>query len=147
MKFPLNELNHNNINKDISKENIIINDINYNYNDLIDFFTNNKNKLNYDIVKHLLNKIGNFIMNEEELFNSENSIQSFKLLESIQKALILNKLELENLNKTKYVENILQFKENILKKIKNREINFEANKKVFLNANVREIFKEKLSIL
>ena len=147
LKFPLNELNHNNINKDISKENIIINDINYNYNDLIDFFTNNKNKLNYDIVKHLLNKIGNFIMNEEELFNSENDIQSFKLLESIQKALILNKLELENLNKTKYVENILQFKENILKKIKNREINFEAIKKVLLNANVREIFKEKLSIL
>ena len=147
MKFPLNELNHNNINKDISKENIIINDINYNYNDLIDFFTNNKNKLNYDIVKHLLNKIGNFIMNEEELFNSENDIQSFKLLESIQKALILNKLELENLNKTKYVENILQFKENILKKIKNREINFEAIKKVFLPFNVRKIFKEKLSIL
>ena len=147
LKFPLNELNHNNINKDISKENIIINDINYNYNDLIDFFTNNKNKLNYDIVKHLLNKIGNFIMNEEELFNSENDIQSFKLLESIQKALILNKLELENLNKTKYVENILQFKENILKKIKNREINFEAIKKVFLPFNVRKIFKEKLSIL
>ena len=146
LKFPLNELNHNNINKDISKENIIINDINYNYNDLIDFFTNNKNKLNYDIVKPLLNKIGNFIMNEEELFNSENDIQSFKLLESIQKALILNKLELENLNKTKYVENILQFKENILKKIKNREINFEAIKKVFL-ANGRKIFKEKLSIL
>ena len=146
LKFPLNELNHNNINKDISKENIIINDINYNYNDLIDFFTNNKNKLNYDIVKPLLNKIGNFIMNEEELFNSENNIQSFKLLESIQKALILNKLELENLNKTKYVENILQFKENILKKIKNREINFEAIKKVFL-ANGRKIFKEKLSIL
>ena len=86
-------------------------------------------------------------MNEEELFNSENDIQSFKLLESIQKALILNKLKLENLNKTKYVENILQFKENILKKIKNREINFEAIKKVFLNVNVREIFKEKLSIL
>ena len=147
LKFPLNELNHNNINKDISKENIIINDINYNYNDLIDFFTNNKNKLNYDIVKPLLNKIGNFIMNEEELFNSENDIQSFKLLESIQKALILNKLELENLNKTKYVENILQFKENILKKIKNREINFEAIKKVFLPVSVREIFKEKLSIL
>ena len=147
LKFPLNELNHNNINKDISKENIIINDINYNYNDLIDFFTNNKNKLNYDIVKHLLNKIGNFIMNEEELFNSENDIQSFKLLDSIQKALILNKLELENLNKTKYVENILQFKENILKKIKNREINFEAIKKVFLPFNVRKIFKEKLSIL
>ena len=146
LKFPLNELNHNNINKDISKENIIINDINYNYNDLIDFFTNNKNKLNYDIVKPILNKIGNFIMNEEELFNSENDIQSFKLLESIQKALILNKLELENLNKTKYVENLLQFKENILKKIKNREINFEAIKKVFL-ANGRKIFKEKLSIL
>ena len=86
-------------------------------------------------------------MNEEELFNSENDIQSFKLLESIQKALILNKLELENLNKTKYVENILQFKENILKKIKNREINFEAIKKVFLPVSVREIFKEKLSIL
>ena len=98
LKFPLNELNHNNINKDISKENIIVNDINYNYNDLIDFFTNNKNKLNYDIVKHLLNKIGNFIMNEEELFNSENDIQSFKLLESIQKALILNNLELKNFN-------------------------------------------------
>ena len=54
---------------------------------------------------------------------------------------------MENLNKTKYVENILQFKENILKKIKNREINFEAIKKVFLSVNVRKIFKEKLSIL
>ena len=45
-----------------------------------------------------MNKIGNFIMNEEELFNSENNIQSFKLLESIQKALILNNLELKNFN-------------------------------------------------
>ena len=155
LKFPLNELNHNkiyNIISIIDNENNKISaknhkNINYKYNALIDFFTETENKLNYDIVKPLLNKIGNFIMNEEELFNSDNSIQSFKLLDSIQKALILNKLELENLNKTKYVANILQFKENFLKKIKNREINFEANKKVFLNANVREIFKEKLSIL
>ena len=149
------KLNHNkiyNIISIIDNENNKISaknhkNINYKYNALIDFFTETENKLNYDIVKHLLNKIGNFIMNEEELFNSENDIQSFKLLESIQKALILNKLELENLNKTKYVENILQFKENILKKIKNREINFEAIKKVFLPFNVRKIFKEKLSIL
>ena len=155
LKFPLNELNHNKIYNIIS---IIDNEnnkssaknhknINYKYNALIDFFTETENKLNYDIVKHLLNKIGNFIMNEEELFNSENSIQSFKLLDSIQKALILNKLELENLNKTKYVANILQFKENFLKKIKKKEINYDSIKHIMFNPKVREIFKEKLSIL
>ena len=57
-------------------------------------------------------------MNEEELFNPENDIQSFRLLEAIQKALIKNKLDLEELNKTKYIMNILQFRENIQKKIK-----------------------------
>ena len=46
-------------------------------------------------------------MNEEELFNPENDIQSFRLLEAIQKALIKNKLDLEELNKTKYIMNIL----------------------------------------
>jgi len=161
LKFPLNELNQNKINKINSiiennndnvknnneKTDLIIKEKNYKYNDLIDFFTNTNEKLDYDRIKILFNKIENFIMNEEELFNPENDIQSFRLLEAIQKALIKNKLDLEELNKTKYIMNILQFKENIQKKIKEGEINFNSFKIINILAKNREIFKEKLRIL
>ena len=46
-------------------------------------------------------------MNEEEIFYSEKNVQSFKLLEVIQKNLLLNKLDLEKLSKTKYIMKIL----------------------------------------
>ena len=85
-------------------------------------------------------------MNEEELFNSEKNVQSFKLLEVIQKNLLLNKLDLEKLNKTKYIMNILKFKEIILKNI-NEGDNFNSYKEIHLNFEKREIFKEKLRIL
>ena len=175
LKFPLNELNQNKIYKIISiiknkddkakncnfliiknnnsknyineKTSLIIKDKKYKYNVLIDFFTNTKEKLDYNKIKLLFNKIGNFIMNEEELFNSEKDIQSFKLLEAIQKTLLLNKLELEKLCKTKYILNILKFKENVLKKIDEGEINCNSYIELFFNFKNRDIFKEKLRII
>ena len=175
LKFPLNELNQNKIYKIISiiknkddkvknnnflviknnnsknyineKTSLIIKDKKYKYNVLFDFFTNTNEKLDYNKIKLLFNNIGDFIMNEEELFNSENNIQSFKLLEVIQKILLLNKLELEKFYKTKYILNILKFKENILKKIDEGEINCNSYIEIFLTFEKIKIFNEKLKIL
>ena len=139
---------NNNLKKDINeKTEVIIKDIKFKYNALIDFFSNIKDQLDYNKIKFLFNKIGNFIMNEEELFNSEKNVQSFMLLEVIQKNLLLNKLDLEKLNKTKYIMNILKFKEIILKIINEGEINFNSYKEIYLNFEKREIFKEKLRII
>ena len=63
------------------------------------------------------------------------------------KNLLLNKLDLEKLNKTKYIMNILKFKEIILKIINEGEINFNSYIEIYLNFEKREIFKEKLRII
>ena len=130
--------------KDISKEVI---------NQVIDFLTKNKECLNakgilfifekinsQEIIESLLNKIERFSIKEEELFNSEENIESFQLLDGIQKGGLLEKL-----NKSKYLMNALKTKDKIFSQIKKGEVKYNSLLKIWLPKN-RTIFKEKLRI-
>ena len=136
--------------KDISQEVI---------NQVTDFLTRNKERLNaksllfilekinsQKIIESLLNKIESFSIKEEELYNPEENIESFQLLDGIQKGGLLEKLQFEDLNKTKYLMNAIKIKDKILSQIKKGEVNYNSLIKIWLPKN-RAIFKEKLRIL
>ena len=127
---------------------------------LTGYLTKNKERLNaksilflleklnsIKVIESLLDKIDSFVIKEEELFSEEKDIESFQLLEGIQKGELFNKLTMADLNKTKYLMNIFQMQENILKKIKSSEINYNTYKNIFLSKEKKEIFKNKLKIL
>lgn len=100
-------------------------------------------------MKLLLNKLEGFEIKEEELFNPEKDIKSFKLLEFIQKSIICNKFKFEDFSKTKYIKTIFQIKDNMLKKISKGEINYNSFKNIIIafGSEKRNIFKEKLRLL
>ena len=127
---------------------------------ITNFFTKNKQLLNAEnilfllqkiksqkIIGSLFNKIDSFVIKEEELFSAEKEIESFKLLEGIQKGGLFDKIQFEDFNKTKYLMNALQTKENVFNKIKTGDINFNLIKQIYPNEAKRNIFKEKLTIL
>ena len=128
-------------------------------NGVTDYLTKNKERLNAKsiifllktinstrIIESLLNKIESFSIKEEELFDDRKveEIESFLLLEGIQKEKLFEKLQFEDLNKTKYLMNAIQMKENILQKIKKGEINYNVYIKLLRK---KEIFIQKLTIL
>ena len=127
---------------------------------ITNFFTKNKQLLNAEnilfllqkiksqkIIGSLFNKIDSFVIKEEELFSAEKEIESFKLLEGIQKGGLFDKIQFEDFNKTKYLMNALQTKENVFNKIKTGDINYNLIKQIYPNEAKRNIFKEKLTIL
>ena len=127
---------------------------------ITDFLTRNKDLLNAEniifllqkissqkIIESLFNKIESFAIKEEELFNPEKDIESFKLLGGMQEKKLFNKIPFEDFNKTKYLMNALQTKENIFNRIKTGDINFNIIKIIFLDKEKKEIFKEKLKIM
>jgi hypothetical protein len=126
-------------------------------NCVTDFLTKNKERLNAKsilfllekinspkILASLLNKIESFSIKEEELFNPEKDIESFQLLDGIQKGGFFEKFE--DLKDTKYLMNALKNRDIILSKIKKGEINYNAFIKIYIPKN-REIFKDKLRII
>ena len=136
--------------KDISQDAI---------NTVTDFLTKNKDRLNaksilfilekinsQKIIESLLNKIESFSIKEKELFNPEKDIESFQLLDGIQKGGLLDKLQFEDLNKTKYLMNALKTKDIILDKIKKGEVYYNSIIKIWLPKN-RDVFQNKLRIL
>ena len=125
---------------------------------IIDFFTSNKELLNADNIlfllgkinsqkniESLLNKIESLVVKEEELFNEENEIDSFKLLESLEKGGFL--IKFRDLHKTKYLMNIFKLQKNIVEKIKKDEINYDKFKDIYFNPSKRKIFNKKVAIL
>ena len=135
--------------KDISQDAI---------NTVTDFLTKNKDRLNaksilfilekinsQKIIESLLNKIESFSIKEKELFDPEKDIESFQLLDGIQKGGLLDKLQFEDLNKTKYLMNALKTKDIILDKIKKGEVYYNSLLKIWIPKN-RDVFKNKLRI-
>ena len=97
----------------------------------------------HQFIDFLLDKKENFIIKEEELFNTEKNIQSFNLLEAIQKY----KLDNDDKIKEKFFKHILHIKDNIFDKIKKAEINFNSYKEIYSSQDKINVFKEKLRIL
>jgi len=123
-----------------------------------DFLTKNKERLNaksilfllekinsVQIIESLLNKIESFTIKEAELFSLEKDIESFQLLEGIQKGKMFNKFA--DFNKTKYLMNAFENQTTIFKKIKDGEISYEAWRQIFPSKEKREVFFNKLKIL
>ena len=119
---------------------------------------NNKSNLNADaiifilekinnqkIIKSLLNKLENFVIKEEEIFNQDNQFESFKLLDGIQQKNLLNKWE--EIKYTKYLIKTFEIGETILSKIKAGEIKYNSFIKAWEKLETRPIFLNKIKIL
>ena len=135
--------------KDISNK--VIDDVTY-------YLTKNKERLNAKSIlfllekihsvqsfESLLNKIESFTIIEEELFSPKKDIESFQILEGIQKLGLFNKFA--DFNKTKYLMNTIKNQENIFKRIKDGEISYQAWRQIFTSKEKREVFFSKLNIL
>ena len=126
-------------------------------NTITDFLTKNNDQLNAKgilsildinsskIIESLLNKIQNLTIKEEELFSPEKEVESFILLEGIQKIGLFKKFDF--LSKPKYLIDILQEQHKISEKIEKGEINYDIFRKLYIKKEIREIFKNKLGIL
>ena len=128
---------------------------------IIDFWAKNSRSLNIEklllliknikckkVIISLLNKIENFAVKQEELFNQEKNNESFVLLDEINKCGLFEKLKNDDdFRKTKYLIKIFRVRENILKIIKNGEIYYNTFKAIYSSIEKRYIFKEKLKIL
>jgi hypothetical protein len=125
-------------------------------NCIINYFINDKNVLKYQKIidlfkiapslnffKSIFNKIDKFVIKEEELFNEKDDIDSFKLLDWIQKEKILDKYK--ELKETIYFENIYKVQTKIIEHIKTGNIKYN-NISAWYIKNLK-IFKEKLNII
>ena len=135
--------------KDISKNAINI---------ITNYFTKNKDKLNgesilfllkkfnsQNFLKSILNKINACVIKEEQLFSQEKEIDSFKLLEGIEKEELLKKFP--ELYETTYLANTINLSGQILNKIKKGEIKYKSVFSMWLEKEKKEIIKERLNIL
>ena len=128
-------------------------------NCITDILTKNKERLNAEsilflfrkvsskknVIQSLLDKIETFVVKENELFNPEKEIESFKLLKGILETKLLE-LFME-LNKPKYLMNTLKVKDIVVKKIEQGEINYDDYRNIYINPEKRQIFQDKLTIL
>ena len=124
--------------------------------DIIIFFINDKNDLkiqkiidliksvsNTNIYKSIFNKIDSFVIKEEELFNEKLDIESFKLLDWIQKEKLF-----ENYNELKdtiYADGTNKVQKKILEHIKTGNIRYNSISAWYIT-NINN-FKEKLKII
>ena len=160
------------IEKDITSPEIINNiylNLSSNYKDIsrdiVDHITNffiknltNKNvlkgenllfllkKLNsVSILKAILNKIKNYIIKEEELFNEEEEVDSFKLLEGIQTEKMIEKYPI--LNNTTYILSTINLEDKISNTFKNGEIKYNLISSWYKNPEKRKLLTKRLNIL
>ena len=133
--------------KDLSKDlsnciiNYFINDKNnMQLQDLIDLL-----KIIRDIkfLKKIFNKMDKLVIKEEELFNEMQDIDSFKLLDWIQKENLFEKNQ--EIKETIYVRDTYKIREKILENIKTGNIKYNTISPWYTK-NI-EIFKEKLGII
>ena len=97
------------------------------------------------IFKAILNKINNYVIKEEELFNEEKEIDSFKLLEGMQKENLIDKFP--KLNITNYTISTINLEDKISNKIKSGNIKYNIVNSCFINEGKRKLLKERLKIL
>ena len=136
-----------------------------NYNDIsretidsiTNYFTKNKDRLkgqtflfllkleNKKIIQSILNKIDNFVIKEEEILSQEKDIDSFLLLEGIEKEKLLMKCP--ELSKTKYLMNTFELGNNFIKKCKEGEMSYSSVSSIRSNKEKKALLKERLSIL
>ena len=102
-------------------------------------------KENSNMIKSLLNKIKSLVITEEQIFNQENNLESFKLLEGIQKQNLMDKCPI--VNETDYLLITLKLGTTILEKIKNGQIKSTLFLNNWRNLEIRNIFLNKLKIL
>ena len=136
-----------------------------NYNDIsretidsiANYFTKNKDRLkgqtflfllkleNKRIIQSILNKIDNFVIKEEEILSQEKDIDSFLLLQGIEKEQLLTKCP--ELSKTKYLMNTFELGTNFIKKCKEGEMSYSAVSSIRSNKEKKALLKERLTIL
>ncbi len=133
---------------DISKEAI---------DSITNYFTKNKDRLkgqsflfllklnNKKLVKSVLNKIDRFVIKEEEILSQEKDIDSFALLEGIEKEKLLDKYP--EINETKYLINTFQLGNSFIDKSKNGEISYSGIYPFLVKNEKKDILKERLKIL
>ena len=124
---------------------------------IIEYFAKNKNYLSPDniiyllnnlqsekIIEEIFNNIDNYFIKENDLFNIEKELVSFKLLKGIQESQLKN---IKKFEKTKYFLNI----ENIKKYVKNclikGNIKYNIIFPIWSNTKNKKIFKERINIL
>ena len=159
----------NTIQKDIKSNELIKNiytHLSSNYNDLtretVDYITNyfinnqkilkgediasllkSLNSLNF--IESIFNKIDKLVIKKEEIFSEENDIDSFKLLDGIQKGDLLKKYD--KLSSTKYLMFTLKLQDEIINCFKKGEIKYNEIDPWMMKPNKKEILKERLNIL
>ena len=125
-------------------------------NNIINYFINDKNNIQFQIIIHLLktvtninflkalfNRIDKLVIKEEELFNEKQDIDSFKLLDLIQKEKFFEKNK--ELKETIYSIDTFKIQTKILENIKTGNIKYNIISPWYIsNMNV---FKEKLEII
>ena len=125
-------------------------------NNIINYFINDKNNIQFQIIinllktvtninflKALFNRIDKLVIKEEELFNEKQDIDSFKLLDLIQKEKFFEKNK--ELKETIYSIDTFKTQTKILENIKTGNIKYNIISPWYIsNMNV---FKEKLEII
>ena len=97
------------------------------------------------IFKAILNKINNYVIKEEDLFNEEKEIDSFKLLKGIQDEKLIEKYPI--LNETAYILSTINLEDTILAKLKNGDIKYNIINTWYINTEKKKLFNERLFIL
>jgi hypothetical protein len=104
----------------------------------------NKN-IKIKIFRSIINIIDKFVIKEEEILSQEKDIDSFILLQGIEKEQLLFKCP--ELNETKYLINTLQLGNNFVKKCQNGDISYSAIYSIIINNEKKALLKERLNIL
>ena len=125
---------------------------------ITNYFTRNKEKLNGESIlfllkklnsenflKSILNKINSCLIKEQELFSQEKNIDSFKLLEGIEKEELLKKYP--SLQNTFYLMSTIKLSGQILEKIKKGDIKYNSFYSMWTNKEKKEILKQRLDII
>ena len=125
---------------------------------ITNYFTKNKDKLNGEsilfllkkldspkIVKSILNKINSCVIKEEQVFSEEKDIDSFILLDGIQKEKLM--IKFPELGDTSYFISILELSKNILSKIEKGEIKYKLVYSFFTNPEKKNLLKQRFNII
>ena len=97
------------------------------------------------IFRAILNKINNYAIKEEELFNEEKEIDSFKLLEGLQKEKLIEKYP--GLNETEYILATINLEDTISKKLENGDIKYNIINSWYINPEKKKLLTERLLII
>ena len=126
---------------------------------IIDFCFKNKHKFksvlfvliilkkikSVNVLKIIFNEINTFVIKEEELFSQEKNIDSFKLLEEIEKVGLLKKYQ--ELLDTNYIISTVIVSSKLFDNIKKGEIKVRYFYQIWEEKEKRKLLKQRLNIL